>query len=112
MIDLMKISTVQVNRRAIGTWANGHFVKGALTQTDNVECNIQPLSGNELLQVPESDRTREQKWFTSEFEPKLNDVLVWNTFKYEVQMVEDFSEYCTDHWRARIAKLDNQSEPL
>jgi len=46
-----------VKRRAAGTYTNGTFVPGAESQI-SIKGSVQPLSGSELLLLPEGERVR------------------------------------------------------
>ena len=46
-----------IYRRALGAFVEGDWVEGTTTEV-NILVNIQPLKGYEILQLPESERTR------------------------------------------------------
>lgn len=46
-----------IYRRSLGSYVDGEWIEGATTEVP-VEVNIQPLKGYEILQLPESERTR------------------------------------------------------
>lgn len=93
----------QTNRGAFD--ADG-FPTPAIFTEFNIKGNIQPISGLEILQVPEGDRTREifNLWTATPL--TTDDIIVRNTTEYEVQVVQDWLQQNLQHFRARIVKKD------
>lgn len=70
--------------------------------------NAQPISGLEILQVPEADRTRQVlNWFTKE-RLELRDIIVRKGDDFEVQTVEDWSTSGVNiaYFKCRLVKVD------
>ena len=65
-------------------------------------CNVQPVSGRELLLVPEGDRFKEMYSVWSEGQFKVNDRVVREGANFQVQSVEYWGSYS----RARIVRVD------
>jgi len=108
VIDLMATKLVTVERRTGDIYVNGHLKPGATTVVANVKANVQPLTGAEILQLPEGDRIRQHKWAFARYEFKVNDIITYKGIKFEVQMVEDWSDFCIAHYRARMVKVNEQ----
>jgi hypothetical protein len=64
-----------------------------------ITCNVQPMTGIELLIVPEGDRHRERFWVYAEQSEKLetpiqvNDRIVRNEINYQVQSIEPWGSF-------------------
>lgn len=86
-----------IYRRSLGSYAEGEWIEGSTTEVA-VQVNIQPLKGYEILQLPESERTRvwwkiysvdvlrtekENSWDADEF--------VWKGDRYKIMKVDDWS---------------------
>jgi len=54
---MLGASTYTVTRRAAGNYSTGTFVPGVESQFE-IEGSVQPLSGSELLLLPEGERVR------------------------------------------------------
>ena len=76
----------------------------ALDTTFTEKANIQPLKGNEILQLPEGDRERENMKCYIPFEIKVNDEVIRSDGrKYEVQESENWNVFgMLQHYKARI----------
>ena len=82
-----------------------------------VECNLQPLPGKEIQQMPESDRRTQMLAMYSEFEVKLKDKVVRfpgvpEETTYEVLKEGDWDNYpimrTTTHFRCVIGMNEAQ----
>jgi hypothetical protein len=86
-----------IYRRSLGSYVEGEWIEGSTTEVA-VQVNIQPLKGYEILQLPESERTRvwwklysadvlrtekENSWDADEF--------VWKGDRYKIMKVDDWS---------------------
>lgn len=112
-----KVSLV-ITRRAQDTYVDGDPVEGATT-TLTIQGNVQPLKDYELMQLPESERTRDwQKVYTAE-EVRSEvegvggwgaDTFLWEsmedgkTYTYRVMKVRRYKMGILDHWRAFCAR--------
>ena len=95
-----------VTRATIGSNTKGTYVPGA-TSNITIEANWQPLSGKELLNLPELQRTRRSIKVYSEDEIRgLNDVTkipadiitIEDGSKFEIQNVQYYKEL-NEHWK-------------
>ncbi len=70
--------------------------------------NVQPITGFEILQVEEGDRTRQNLNIFTEFELKSDDIVVRKGIEYEVRTVEhwDIQVSNLSHFKARVVKVD------
>ena len=100
-----------VTRFAQGAYENGRFVRGAPTQF-TIRALIQPTRGQDLLRLPEGERTRELVTiYTTDELHTANapggaaaDRVTWRGETYEVQGVERWDEIA-GFWKAIAAKV-------
>jgi hypothetical protein len=95
-----------VERRS-GHYVEGRWERGAV-ETFSILASMQPVTGLNLVRLPEGQRTREH--VTIFTETKLQtadarigvpaDVVSWNGFSYEVQTVEAWDSF----WKCIAAK--------
>jgi hypothetical protein len=109
--------TLAVRRVGSVSYPDGRPREAAKTEF-LVVGNVQPVSGRDLLIVPEGDRFKEQYWLylkncqfavdrglDVEAKPtrvQLNDTVVRLGSNYQVQSLEDWGSYS----RARIMRID------
>lgn len=76
--------TVSLTRKAAGTYdASGNYVEGTPT-TINIFASIQPVTGRDLMDVPEGTRTEaEYKLWTRE-DLQVDDVIVDGSDQFRV----------------------------
>jgi hypothetical protein len=103
--------TLTATRRAAGTTdGRGRAVEGA-TSTFPLQGSVQPVTGRDLLRLPEGLRTRELVAIISATElhtanaaaGTVADVVAYQGASYEVQSVEDWS-LLGGYWRVVAAK--------
>lgn len=98
----------------------GDEVPGAITEIE-IEGNIQPVKSNELLQLPEADRTR--VWFKLYTDAQLRtmkegvggwdaDEFNWKGNRYKVMKIDDWTAGMsilehTKNWCVRIELTPN-----
>ena len=111
--NLIKFEEITLTRRAEGVYNEdtGYYEEGSLT-TETINANVQPLTGKEIEQLAEADRTKQHKKIFTEYAIQDNDIIIYKNIKYEVQSVEDWSSYCTNHYSAIARMLDNQNESV
>lgn len=86
---------VTLTRYAAGSWVSGNYVEGAGTDS-TIRMSVQPLSGKDLLNLPEAQRTRRwMKGYTatammvcSESSKQRADRVAYDDTVFEVQTVE------------------------
>lgn len=101
-----------VTRGTAGTLAAGVFTAGATTQL-TLTAMVQPVSGRDLLRLPEGLRTRELVAVftptalrtTDEHAGTPADRFTWQGRTYEVQLVEEWS-HLGGYRRAVAAKVE------
>ena len=106
-MSLLKLESVTLTRKATGAYVNGHYVEGAASSS-TIDANIQPLSGKEILQLPEADRTRESLKGFSVSEIRVNDIITRSSKNYEVQKVADYSVHSIPHYEAVMLLIEGQ----
>lgn len=101
--------TLLVTRQGSTMGVDVTYVDGKIVKTDAIDfcitCNVQPMSGKDLLLVPEGDRYTEQLWVWSNQKQKpllTNDLVSRKGLTYQVQSSEDWGSYT----RARIMRVD------
>ena len=105
---LLLNETITINRTA-HSYVKGRPVEGGTTVYTE-KANIQPLKGNEILQLPEGDRERENMKCYLQFELQVNDEVVRSDGrKYEVQESENWNVFGKlQHFKARIMLKERQ----
>ena len=101
--------TLDVVREGTSLGGNVNYVDGKLVKTNPLKfciiCNVQPLTGKDLLLVPEGDRYTDQLWvwMNQQQTPLLtNDMVLRQGRTYQVQSAENWGSYT----KARIMKVD------
>lgn len=103
-------ATYQVTRKAASTYVDGKAVAGAST-TFEIVASIQPVSGREILQFAESERTREMRAVYTETElftrssTNEPDKVSINGETFEVMRVEFWEAFGGVHSRAFVARV-------
>ena len=92
---------VRVERALAISFVDGKPVTSE-TGRFEIRASIQPLSGREMQIVPEGDRMKTLMWFYSASEIIVNDVLISEGVRYQV----NHSEAWPGHWKARAARID------
>lgn len=90
---------LSVTRRAAGTRTDGFYTPGTASTVTIPIVSLQPISGRELMRMPEGWRTREPvRVFTksplqtaAEPDGRSPDTFSYNGATYEVQAVEDWT---------------------
>lgn len=105
----MKEETLVVKRQTnFGVFDGDGFPQAPVFTNLTTIGSGQPLSGFEILQVPEADRTRETlNWFT-EIGLQHKDLVVRGGVDFEVKTVEDWSVpgVCVSYSKHRLVKVD------
>ncbi|MCK5601783.1 phage head closure protein [Candidatus Pacearchaeota archaeon] len=96
-------------KRSTDSFVKGRSVKGTTT-TFTKKANIQPLKGNEILQLPEGDREQENMKCFLPFELQVNDEVIRSDGReYEVQESENWNVFGKlQHFKARIMLKERQ----
>lgn len=104
---------VQIERVDAGSYVNGRWVEGQKTLVE-VCGNVQPLRFHEVMQMPESDRTKEwikiysaQEMFTAQ-EGLVNgrqaDIILWEGKKFKTMQARHYCMGVLDHWQIMAAR--------
>lgn len=101
LIRSMKGTTYTVTRDA-GGYVNGVWTPN--TSTVNVLAAVQPLTGPELVRLPEGDRERAVFKVYSADEIRTRDEIAVSGVTYQLQNVEPWS----GHWKAVAVKPPSQ----
>lgn len=118
MTDLIFNADICVSRadpKKPGKYINGIFV-GGKTKIVKMEASIQPLSPNEILQLPEGRRTEEsykvftceQLFPTDEKNQVQGDIFDYKGKTFEVHKTEDWTDFDLPHYKSIIIKRDGE----
>lgn len=109
-----KIPLTIYRTSAQGTYVDGEWVEGTSVEVVR-EVNIQPFKDEELLLLPEADRSREwYKLYCAEdliadkpgAAGSIADEFVWNGDRYKVMKVKAYSMGILNHFRAMASRLE------
>lgn len=111
---LTKKVPVTVYRRAAGSYLDGDWIEGS-TSTLTIDMNIQPVKPNELMQFPESERSRE--WYKVYSAAPLRtqvegaggydaDEFDWQGHRYKVMKVQNYAMGTLNHWKVWAARIE------
>lgn len=105
-----------IYRRSSGSFVDGDWVEGSTTEVP-VNVNIQPLKGYEILQLPESERTR--VWWKLYSADLLRtekegsggydaDEFIWKGDRYKIMKVDDWTSAMgvLEHTKALAARIE------
>lgn len=111
---LTKKKPLELIRSGQGMYVKGRWVEGE-PEIVNIQANIQPYTMSKLLQLPESDRTRD--WYSvfsaEEIRDKREGDSGWDADKFEkdgntyiVHRVRKFSMGILDHYEAQAVRVE------
>lgn len=119
--NLIKFSDVTITRRNAGEYVNGDWVEGS-TETFVAGLKVQPVKPFELMQFPESERSRE--WLkvycnTHNLRSQVEgvdgfdaDSFQWESvvegksFTFKIMKTYRFKDSCIDHWKGWAARTE------
>ena len=113
-----KIPLTIYRTSAQGTYVDGEWVEGTAVEVVR-EVNIQPFKDEELLLLPEADRSREwYKLYCAEdliadkpgASGTIADEFIWNGDRYKVMKVKRYQMQTLDHFRAMASRLEVSAE--
>ena len=111
---LTKKIPLTIIRSTQGSYVNGEWVEGTEIQVP-LEVNIQPFRDEDLLLLPEADRSREWYKIYCANEIRMDkqgtsgwsaDEFVYEGDRYKVMKVKHYSMSILDHYRATAARLE------
>lgn len=109
-----KIPLTVYRTTAQGSYVNGSWVAGSTVEVVR-EVNIQPFKDEELLLLPEADRSREwYKLYCAEdfiadkpgASGTIADEFIWNGDRYKVMKVKAYGMSVLDHYKVHAARLE------
>lgn len=102
--------------RQFGSWVKGRWVDGDGVEVE-IGANVQPLRFHEILQMPESDRTKEwiklyttDQVYTAEESSEAGrsaDIVIWNGKRFKAMRARRYQMGVLDHVHVLCAR-----EPL
>lgn len=120
LFQLTKKVPVTLNRRVQGSYVDGDWVEGTTTPVI-VDANVQPLRPHELMQIPESERSKEwlKIYSASEIRAQVegaggwdSDEFIWDStedgknYTFKIMKVYRFKMGILDHWRGLAARTE------
>jgi len=113
LIDNFVTDIINITRFEAGSLVKGKYVAGATNNFD-IEAAVIPISGKELVLLPEGERTKEMIVIYSDVELltvnekdfKKADRLSWRGKDYEIHKVEDWTKTDLPHYRIIAMKLE------
>ncbi len=102
---IMQKMSFPVKREGRVTWEDGVSLAGDIQEFEIRGMSV-PLTGRDLLLVPEADRFKVQIWIFTEEDLQNNDIVVFQGANYAVQNVEPWYWYK----RARAMRVDVGTE--
>lgn len=118
MFLLTKKVPLTLHRRTQGSYVDGDWIEGSTVDVV-IQANVQPLKDYELLQLPESERSRDwQKVYSAEMMltqvqgQQDADEFEWEsmedgqTYTYKIMKVRRYKMGILDHWRAFAARKE------
>lgn len=118
---LTKKIPVTIIRKGEGQWVKGRWVEGVEEELE-IEANVQPMRGHELVVLPEADRTKdsikvysvERLRTTEEVEQKDADIVVWEGKHYRAVKTMTYKMGVLDHTKTICVRYpttpDNMAE--
>lgn len=120
VIERFRTGAITVHRTAVGTPVDGHRVAGAVTDvlTDDLHTSVQPITGEELKDLVEGQRT-EESWYVWTTTPLFArsstvdpDILEGGVGlpagQWRVEKVEGPFRLLSGHYRVTVSKVDIQ----
>jgi hypothetical protein len=104
--------TITTGAKSGGSYdGKGRWAAGAVDEPIPIEANVQPLNGREILQLPESDRTRQTLKIYSDEALPANSIVTrsFDGLKYEVLKRDHWIFQNIPHYKAFVALVDNQN---
>jgi hypothetical protein len=110
-MSLLDNEAITIKRYAEGTYDEyGNYTDGTETVITGEKGSIQPISGKEVLQVPEGDRFKQiYKLYTS-YQVLVNDIIVRvsDSIEYEVKSVSNYASFgMLQHYKAILYLKDS-----
>ena len=115
---LTKKIPLTIIRSTQGSYVNGEWVEGTETQVP-LEVNIQPFKDQDLLLLPEADRSREWYKIYCADEIRMDkqgtsgwsaDEFVYEGNRYKVMKSKKWSMGVLDHFEVAAARLEISAE--
>lgn len=112
-MSLLLNENITIKREdAGGEYVDGHYVPAAdENPAPTAKANIQPLTGKELIQLPESDRIKQPIRIYTDFALLNNDIMIRDSDsqEYEIQRVSNWAVFGRlEHYKAIGLLVDAQ----
>ena len=103
-------------RKSEGSYVNGRWVEGSTSEIV-LQVNIQPLKPDEILMLPEADRTRAWvKFYSADYARTLKegtggwsaDEFIWKSDRYKIMKVDDWTNGMgiLEHVKIQAARIE------
>jgi len=104
----LDVEPITVTRQSPGSYVSGRFVPAAAS-TESAAGSIQPLSGHDLLQLPEGDRQRGAHKIYTAYALENGDIVTRaDGSRHEVQQVKDYTAFSLPHYKALLMRVLEQ----
>lgn len=113
-LTLLNTETITMTRADAGprSEVDGYAVKKNRTEFLDIPVSIQPLTGEEILRLPDGDRVRRPIRIYSKFEFEIKDRITRNGIIFEISPSQNWNEYpplCSRHFKNLALKVEDQS---
>ena len=111
---LTKKIPLTILRKSAGSYVEGEWIPGTEVEVPR-EVNIQPFKDQDLLLLPEADRSKEwYKLYCAEDLLTLKqgtggwaaDEFVWEGDRYKIMKSKFYKMGILDHWKAHAARIE------
>lgn len=96
-MSLLLNEKITIKREAAGgEYVDGHYVPASdESPAPTAKASIQPLTGKEIIQLPESDRIRQPIRIYTDYQLNTKDIVVRksDSKEYEIQSVENWAPF-------------------
>lgn len=103
---LTKKVPITLKRRVQGSYVNGEWVEGTTTDVV-IQANVQPLRDHELMQLPESERSKEwlKIYSADEIRSQVEGTGGWDADEFQFDSMEDGKLYTFKVMKVRRYKM-------
>ena len=82
-----------------GTWQYGQYVETVDWTTDTILASVQPMTGNDLLSLPEGRRESEGVKMYTDIKTDIGSYIVWNSKEYEIKSEAYHGSNVINHYK-------------
>lgn len=110
---LLRNEKIILKRYESGSYVDGYYTQGALSEQFMLYANIQP-AGAEIRNLAEGDRTTDAIIIYTDFQIKDYDIIIRsNNIQYKVVKIEDWNNFSKipnlAHYKSFAVKIEKQN---